>query len=969
MLVNYTGRPLLVKQENATANRYVASGSSDRALLVMPDARCAFHWADSRASERRMTVRFDEYGWQFCSGFDVTHVGSFSLNLRNTHNSKKYIARVNIEQQGPTLVVQFDSELPTMPPYIIENKSHRTIRFWQKNVEKAATVVLPYKGAKYTWDDLSQERILVVECQPKETSSDHLGNSSGIILGAFSVDKIDEYKDLPVDKINVVVFPAGPTKVLRVIDKRIEDHNKNKDERNKSRMRYNGRVLQAKRRRERQRMQYKKRQQNRNRNGSIIDNTNNNNRRTSNANSGNKSRNNSVASDNNGRNRENEIPNTAFSPTRPTFGNRYSPPRKRDSPSRYNNNRRNYNHGSNKRNSILLVNQNIIKTYSYSFAVNLKGFGISLVDNLPRELLYCSIENVFVSVDYDKTYVRLNANIGDLQIDNQLHSTNYPVFLFTGRKNLVSTSRKSRLSLSDNNGSNNNNNSSSRNNLVGNALSCSLISKLNTEIAFVENFNIGITPLDLNIDGDVLVGLWEMLSRINELDNLKTIRTNNTSTDLDENNNDKNLESKNRGDIDMKNNNNNENLTIDPEMPTNSRMLKDLANHENNDDLINSLSHSHHHHRHENNRTKRSKTPNVRTYFQFFKIDQLDLHISFNSGRVGTASSILRSMGATLTHIENAPLRLHGITLRHAYESFDTVAENITAQYSFDALRQAYVILGSSELLGNPITLFKHLGTGVRDFFYEPAVGLIQSPTIFLRGIRRGTYSLFQNTFVGISTFVGTLFGSFLRALIPFTPSLFGLDGLLERVEGAAVALGGSLGALEKEKIRMRRVRPPRAFADSSLKVYDREIEEGDEILSRVSNGMYWGENCVCHFKLKNDLILVITCQRVLIVTQFYEKNWEVMLSDIYRVYTNRSKDLNRDGSYANTDDDDNGDAMDSDNEDYDVSNNVSDNVLSFVVLPTNLKVGFKIEKVNIACEMGTVHLVEKKLQEMLRVV
>ena len=32
----------------------------------------------------------------------------------------------------------------------------------------------------------------------------------------------------------------------------------------------------------------------------------------------------------------------------------------------------------------------------------------------------------------------------------------------------------------------------------------------------------------------------------------------------------------------------------------------------------------------------------------------------------------------------------------------------------------------------------------------------------------------------------------------------------------------------------MRRVRPPRVFADSSLKVYDREIEEGDEISIRV---------------------------------------------------------------------------------------------------------------------------------------
>ncbi len=672
---------------------------------------------------------------------------------------------------------------------------------------------------------------------------------------------------------------------------------------------------------------------------------------------------------------EKQMPSNAFSPTRPTFGNRYSPPRKRYSPSRYfdnyvnNSSNTNYSRGSNKVSSSVLMGQNIVKTYSYSFTVNLNGFGISLIDNLPRELLYCSIENFFVSLDYDKSYIRVNANVGDLQVDNQLHSTKYPVFLFTGRKNLVSTARKGRLSrlqsLADNTNVTVSTNAGKKS-LVGNALSCSLVSKRNTEIAFVENFNIGITPLDLNIDGDVLIGLWEMISRINKLDHLET-NVHTTSVDIEKKDG---AESHTNVDDESHDHTNTYN-DFSGGSNTVTTIQKGIKNSEDNNytrptisyndvgktknyDLVSSLGNIHHHHsRNESHRLKRSKTPNVRTYFQFFKIDQLDLHISFNSGRVGAASSMLRSMGATLTRIENAPLRLHGITLRHAYESFDTIAQNITAQYSFDALRQAYVILGSSELLGNPITLFKHLGTGVRDFFYEPAVGLIQSPTIFLRGIRRGTYSLFQNTFVGISTFVGTIFGSFLRAVIPFTPRIFGFNRLLERVEGAAVTLGGSFGALEKEKVRMRRVRPPRVFADSSLKVYNREIEEGDEILSRVSNGMYWGENCVCHFKLKDSLILVITSQRVLIVTQFYEKSWEVMLSDIYRVYTNRSKQGEEDAS-------------DSEDEAFQASN-VGNDVLSFIVLPTDMKVGFKIEKVNIVCEMNTIYLVEKKLQEMLR--
>lgn len=40
-------------------------------------------------------------------------------------------------------------------------------------------------------------------------------------------------------------------------------------------------------------------------------------------------------------------------------------------------------------------------------------------------------------------------------------------------------------------------------------------------------------------------------------------------------------------------------------------------------------------------------------------------------------------------------------------------------------------MVGSVEFLGNPVGLINNLGTGVYDFFYQPAVGLVSSPEEF----------------------------------------------------------------------------------------------------------------------------------------------------------------------------------------------------------------------------------------------
>jgi hypothetical protein len=71
---------------------------------------------------------------------------------------------------------------------------------------------------------------------------------------------------------------------------------------------------------------------------------------------------------------------------------------------------------------------------------------------------------------------------------------------------------------------------------------------------------------------------------------------------------------------------------------------------------------------------------------------------------------------------------------------------------------QLYMILGSFDILGNPVSLLSTLGrcvcvsivrshactrhSGVYDFFYEPARGGLSSPAEFGIGLARGTSSL-----------------------------------------------------------------------------------------------------------------------------------------------------------------------------------------------------------------------------------
>lgn len=84
-----------------------------------------------------------------------------------------------------------------------------------------------------------------------------------------------------------------------------------------------------------------------------------------------------------------------------------------------------------------------------------------------------------------------------------------------------------------------------------------------------------------------------------------------------------------------------------------------------------------------------------------------------------------------------------------------TRSSQIARHMAYNMLSELYKVLGNVELVGAPVSLISTLGTGVVDFFYEPAKGIVHGPDEFARGMASGTVSLLKNSAYGIFHTVG----------------------------------------------------------------------------------------------------------------------------------------------------------------------------------------------------------------------
>jgi hypothetical protein len=103
--------------------------------------------------------------------------------------------------------------------------------------------------------------------------------------------------------------------------------------------------------------------------------------------------------------------------------------------------------------------------------------------------------------------------------------------------------------------------------------------------------------------------------------------------------------------------------------------------------------------------------------------------------------------------ILDATIELHGMTVSNMFKTMQEVVSTLQEHYLNSTLGQVYRIVGSLDLVTNPVGLLSSLGNGVRDFFFEPAHALITNPTEISKiggELVKGAFSLARSTADGV---------------------------------------------------------------------------------------------------------------------------------------------------------------------------------------------------------------------------
>ena len=232
--------------------------------------------------------------------------------------------------------------------------------------------------------------------------------------------------------------------------------------------------------------------------------------------------------------------------------------------------------------------------------------------------------------------------------------------------------------------------------------------------------------------------------------------------------------------------------------------------------------------------------PRLMVYLQEFELSEIRFNVSFNpmivrEGRQGgpaarshdsrsqslmrsAISKLLMAIGSTIAKIENCPLRFRPYHLSHSFLSIPDLCYQMVAQYATQAVSQTYLLLGSSDALGNPVKLIRTLGEGLWDFMYLPAIGLITSPEAFGMGLLRGTSSLLRRTVASLCVWCSNVSGSLQVGLVTLgvvDPSVRSLLLSMQSTGGASTERNGQglpVMTPEQTTLIMQRSRPKGGF-------------------------------------------------------------------------------------------------------------------------------------------------------------
>lgn len=140
------------------------------------------------------------------------------------------------------------------------------------------------------------------------------------------------------------------------------------------------------------------------------------------------------------------------------------------------------------------------------------------------------------------------------------------------------------------------------------------------------------------------------------------------------------------------------------------------------------------------------------------RFEKKSLNFEINQGF--GALTILYTLFTSIANLSDAPLAFKEILITDVFHSQNSLMDMLVKNIIRQTIFQFYKLIGSSDLIGNPVGFVSKLGSGFYELFNEPRKGLLKGPKEFVGGVGKGVTSLVTGFISAGSDSVSKISGS-----------------------------------------------------------------------------------------------------------------------------------------------------------------------------------------------------------------
>ena len=323
----------------------------------------------------------------------------------------------------------------------------------------------------------------------------------------------------------------------------------------------------------------------------------------------------------------------------------------------------------------------VLSTVKLKVSASIAHLGVSVINKAPQELLYLSVKKFRLEYTLYSERYAINMTLERLQVDNQLWSTPFPCLLYPWKQKHDDDSP---TMITD-----------------GNFLSLQLTRDFEYPgIHFFPVINWSISPFEVNVEGTIVLRVLRMVHHVNE--SLSAAQNTSSTNCIGP-----------HEDFSSR-------LSYTPKYDTPLSIRLSGVSYGSPDAVFRS-------HKLIKNALKAALTTQNLTavkskiYVQNLHVSEIKINVSVNpviSNDIAASdqsilnsavSAVLLAIGSSLAKIENCPIRSKEFEINNLFASSQKYVDSIISHYTIQAISQAHIIVGSSELLENSTRMIRNL--------------------------------------------------------------------------------------------------------------------------------------------------------------------------------------------------------------------------------------------------------------------